>query len=59
VQHLGEYFGAVERLLKPDGIFVMEAITTPEARYTDYLKVRQGSQCTTCRIFISETCVIV
>ncbi len=38
-QHLGEYFAAVERLLRPQGIFVMEAITTPEARYKEYLKV--------------------
>jgi cyclopropane-fatty-acyl-phospholipid synthase len=30
--HLGEYFHAVGRLLKPNGVFVMEAITTPESR---------------------------
>jgi hypothetical protein len=29
----------VDRLLKPDGIFVMEAITTPESRYEEYLRV--------------------
>lgn len=28
------------RLLKPGGIFVMEAITTPESRYKEYLKAR-------------------
>ena len=39
-QHLGEYFSAVGRLLKPGGIFVMEAITTPESRYKEYLKAR-------------------
>ncbi len=38
--HLGEYFHAVGRLLKPGGIFVMEAITTPESRYVEYLKVK-------------------
>jgi spermidine synthase len=43
-QHLGEYFAAVNRLLKPDGVFVMEAITTPESRYVEYLKVR-GRHC--------------
>ncbi len=36
--HLGEYFCAIDRLLCKDGIFVMEAITTPEVRYRDYLK---------------------
>jgi cyclopropane-fatty-acyl-phospholipid synthase len=34
----GEYFAAVELLLKPSGIFVMEAITTPECRYKENVK---------------------
>ncbi len=36
--YLGSYFAAVDQLLRPNGIFVMEAITTPEVRYQDYLK---------------------
>lgn len=36
--HLGEFFWAVEQVLKPDGILVMEAITTPESRYETYLR---------------------
>jgi cyclopropane-fatty-acyl-phospholipid synthase len=36
--HLGEYMGAVDELLAPGGIFVCEAITTPEARYEEYVK---------------------
>ncbi len=36
--YLGSYFAAVDRLLRPNGIFVMEAITTPEVRYQEYLK---------------------
>lgn len=31
--HLNEFFESVERLLAPKGIFVMQAITTPESRY--------------------------
>jgi len=34
--HLGEFFWAVEQVLAPDGILVMEAITTPECRYENY-----------------------
>jgi len=37
-EHLGEFFWAVEQVLKYDGVFVMEAITTPEARYETYLR---------------------
>eukprot|EP00616_Rhizochromulina_sp_CCMP1243_P000430 CAMPEP_0118970178 /NCGR_PEP_ID=MMETSP1173-20130426/7124_1 /TAXON_ID=1034831 /ORGANISM="Rhizochromulina marina cf, Strain CCMP1243" /LENGTH=996 /DNA_ID=CAMNT_0006919503 /DNA_START=1 /DNA_END=2991 /DNA_ORIENTATION=- len=33
--YLGAFFSAVDRLLKPGGIFVMEAITTPECRYDE------------------------
>jgi len=33
--HLGEYFAAVDNLLKPDGIFTMQVITTPESRYEE------------------------
>jgi cyclopropane-fatty-acyl-phospholipid synthase len=36
--HLGEFFWAVEQLLHPDGVLVMEAITTPESRYENYLR---------------------
>lgn len=34
--YLGEFFWVVERVLKRDGILVMQAITTPEARYETY-----------------------
>jgi cyclopropane-fatty-acyl-phospholipid synthase len=36
--HLGEFFWAVEQVLSPSGILVMEAITTPEQRYETYLR---------------------
>ena len=36
--HLGEFYWAVEQVLKHDGILVMEAITTPESRYETYLR---------------------
>jgi cyclopropane-fatty-acyl-phospholipid synthase len=36
--HLGEFYWAVEQVLKHDGILVMEAITTPEARYETYIR---------------------
>ena len=35
-EHLGEFFWAVEQVLSPNGILVMEAITTPESRYEIY-----------------------
>jgi cyclopropane-fatty-acyl-phospholipid synthase len=37
-EHLGDFFWAVERVLKSDGVLVMEAITTPESRYEAYLR---------------------
>ena len=37
-EHLTEYFWAVEQVLTPTGILVMEAITTPETRYETYLR---------------------
>jgi len=37
-KHLGEFFWAVEQVLHPEGVLVMEAITTPEARYESYLR---------------------
>ena len=37
-EHLGEFFWAVEQVLKYDGVLVMEAITTPEARYETYIR---------------------
>ncbi|KAG5191113.1 Mycolic acid cyclopropane synthetase-domain-containing protein [Tribonema minus] len=36
--YLPSYFAAVEALLAPGGVFVMEAITTPESRYKEYLR---------------------
>uniref|UniRef100_A0A7S2XUH5 Amine oxidase domain-containing protein n=1 Tax=Fibrocapsa japonica TaxID=94617 RepID=A0A7S2XUH5_9STRA len=36
--YLGQFYRAMESLLKPDGILVMEAITTPESRYVEYLR---------------------
>ena len=36
--HLGEFFWAVEQVLSPNGVLVMEAITTPESRYETYLR---------------------
>ena len=36
--HLGEFYWAVEQVLAPDGILVMEAITTTEERYENYLR---------------------
>jgi cyclopropane-fatty-acyl-phospholipid synthase len=37
-RHLGDFFWAVERVLAQDGILVMEAITTPEQRYENYIR---------------------
>lgn len=37
-EHLTEFFWAVEQVLAPDGVLVMEAITTTEERYEDYLR---------------------
>jgi len=34
--HIGEFFAAVEMVLKKKGVLVMEAITTPEYRYESY-----------------------
>jgi cyclopropane-fatty-acyl-phospholipid synthase len=36
--HLGEFFWAVEQVLAADGVLVMEAITTPEVRYENYIR---------------------
>ena len=36
--HLGKFFWAIEQVLHPDGILVMEAITTTEVRYEAYLR---------------------
>lgn len=35
-EFLGEYFGVIGKVLKRDGICVMQAITTPEERYDEY-----------------------
>lgn len=37
-KHLGEFFWAVEQVLARDGVLVMEAITTPEERYENYIR---------------------
>lgn len=36
--HLGEFYWAVEQVLKRDGVLVMEAITTTEERYEQYIR---------------------
>ena len=36
--HLGEFYWAVEQVLKRDGVLVMEAITTTEERYENYIR---------------------
>mmetsp|Transcript_15330 Transcript_15330/g.37942 ORF Transcript_15330/g.37942 Transcript_15330/m.37942 type:complete len:1078 (-) Transcript_15330:4546-7779(-) len=36
--HLSEFFWAVEQVLTRDGVLVMEAITTTEERYENYLR---------------------
>ena len=36
--HLGTFFSCVELLLETEGIFVMQAITMPDARYPAYVK---------------------
>ena len=43
--HLGEFFAVIERLLAPDGVFVMQAITTPESRYN--VNVKSADFCNT------------
>lgn len=37
-EHLGEFYESVDRVLKRNGILVMEAITTPEERYETYIR---------------------
>mgnify|MGYP006422256123 CR=1 FL=1 len=37
-QYLGEYIGLVNRLLKPDGLALIQAITLPDQRYEPALK---------------------
>eukprot|EP00753_Platysulcus_tardus_P014230 PLAT4238.1.p1 GENE.PLAT4238.1~~PLAT4238.1.p1 ORF type:complete len:878 (-),score=478.71 PLAT4238.1:1249-3882(-) len=37
-KYLGEFFQAAEMMLKPKGLLVMEAITTAEFRYDEYIK---------------------
>ena len=51
---LGTFFGAVERVLKRDGgVFVMEAITTPEQRYAEY---RRGTDFINSVVFPGSCC---
>lgn len=42
--HLGTYFGACSRLLKNDGLMLVQAISMPEQRYRQYLKNRDFIQ---------------
>jgi cyclopropane-fatty-acyl-phospholipid synthase len=37
-EYLGSFYWAVEQVLAPHGILVMEAITTPEVRYENYIR---------------------
>ncbi len=37
-EYYGTFFSAVERLLKPDGVFVMQAISIPDQRFDRYRK---------------------
>eukprot|EP00898_Chlorokybus_atmophyticus_P001648 jgi/Chlat1/2484/Chrsp175S02424 len=37
-EYLGDFYGQCDRLLKPDGIMVVQVITTPEERYDVYRK---------------------
>lgn len=37
-ENLGTYFATCERLLKPDGLAVLQVITLPDQRYKDYLR---------------------
>ncbi|MBX7144563.1 MAG: cyclopropane-fatty-acyl-phospholipid synthase family protein [Oligoflexia bacterium] len=37
-EYLGEYFGAIERLLEPEGLAVIQVITMPDHRYQEYRK---------------------
>ncbi len=37
-EFLGDYFAAIERLLKPGGIALIQAITIPDSRYDTYCK---------------------
>lgn len=43
--HLPSFFQAIESLLAPQGIFVMQAITMPDSRYANY--VRSADFCNT------------
>eukprot|EP01041_Mallomonas_annulata_P003419 gene3419-6783_t len=43
--HLGEFFACIERMLADNGVFVMQAITTPEPRYT--VNVKSADFCNT------------
>jgi cyclopropane-fatty-acyl-phospholipid synthase len=36
-QYLGRFFACVDRLLKPGGLLVIQAITIPDERYQQYL----------------------
>jgi len=35
-EYLGDYFASLERLLKPDGLIVLQVISVPEYRYEAY-----------------------
>lgn len=36
--YLGAYFAAIDRLLEPDGVAVLQIITIPDPRYREYLR---------------------
>lgn len=36
--YFGEYMSALDRLLAPDGVVVIQAITMPEGRYKEYIR---------------------
>ncbi|CAM9698216.1 unnamed protein product, partial [Sphacelaria rigidula] len=36
--YLGTFFSACDALLAPGGVLVMQAITTPENRYQEYIR---------------------
>jgi cyclopropane-fatty-acyl-phospholipid synthase len=37
-RYMGEFFRSIERLLKPDGVAVLQVIAFPDFEYKDYLK---------------------
>lgn len=52
-QHLGEYFAALERLLRPHGLAVLQVITVPDFSYDEY---RRGQDWIQKQIFPGALC---